>query len=178
MEFLFLALCNSYNQYYIFSNFNEGLIVIQELINEFVFQRYFNITYLGQIIQCSIEFDSSYNIELNKIDLAAADNNQRNLNIKIIINTNYPVINERTEISNDNIIAKFVGFITDHNRYDDIDIFIDGIRSNKDDIYFDMRIYDFNGDGKITDEELDIIKEFVKNFDLDKDAEVTSRDIN
>ena len=165
------------NLNYVFSNFNEGLIMIQELINEFVFQRYFNITYLGQIIQCSIEFDSTYNIELNKIDLAAADTTQRNLPIKLTINTSYPVINERTEISNGNIIAKFVGFITG-SRYDNIEIFIDGVKSQKDDIYFDMRMYDFDGNNKIDDEELDLIKEFINRFDIDKDDEVTTKDIN
>ena len=170
------------NLNYVFSNFNEGLVVIQELINEFVFQRYYNITYLGQIIQCSIEFDSSYNIELNKIDLAVPDNNQRNLNIKITINTNYPIVNERTEILSGNVISKFIGQIaglsTDQNRYDNIEIFIDGIESKRDDIYFDMRAYDFDGNNIIDDEELELIRNFIERFDIDKDGEVTTQDMN
>ena len=164
--------------HYVFSNFNEGIIIIQELLDEFVFQKYFNITYLGQIIKCSIEFPTSYNIEFNNVDLASAEFNQRSLDVSVIINTNYPLINTHTEISNSQIISTFMGFVETGKRSDNVCILIDGIKSNLDDIYFDLRVFDFNQDGKIDESELNTLEEFINKFDVDKDGEVTSRDIN
>lgn len=164
--------------HYVFSNFNEGIVVIQELLDEFVFQQYFNITYLGQIIKCSIEFPTQYNIEFNNIDLASTEFNQRSLNIPIIINTNYPIINTKTEILTSKVISTFMGFIETGKRSDNVEILIDGLKSNLDDVYFDLRIFDFNTDGKIDDSELDILNEFIERFDVDGDEEVTSKDIN
>ena len=168
----------SLDLHYVFSNFNEGIVVMQELFDKLVFQRYFNIVYLGQIVQCSIEFSSSYNIELNKIDLGAADQNVRNLNIQVKICSNYPVINEKTEISTSQVISKFAGFINQDQRENNIEIIIDGVKSNINDIYIDLRKYDINNDGKIDDTELTIIQEFIQNFDIDGDGQVTSKDIN
>lgn len=92
---------------YVLSNFNESIILIEELINKMTFQKYFNITYLGQIIRCSIEIDGSYKIELNKIDMTATDTNQKSIELAIKVCSNYPCIDELTEIPNSNIIASF-----------------------------------------------------------------------
>ena len=164
--------------HYVFSNFNEGIVVMQELFDELVFQRYFNIVYLGQIVQCSIEFATSYNIELNKIDLAAAETNVRNLNIPVKVCTNYPAINEKTEISSSQIISKFSGFINQHNRDEHIEIMVDGIKSDTNEIYMDLSKYDINHDGIINDEEITLITEFIDKFDTDEDESVTTYDIN
>ena len=164
--------------HYVFSNFNEGIVVIQELFDEFIFQRYFDIVYLGQIVQCSIEFPPSYNIELNKIDLAAPEQNVRNLNVQVKICSNYPIVNSKTEISNAQIISRFSGFINQRPRGADVEFTIDGVKSNVDDIYINLVTYDLNEDGQITDVELDIIKEFITNFDIDGDMQVTTYDIN
>lgn len=164
--------------HYVFSNFNEGIVVMQELFDEFVFQRYFNIVYLGQIVQCSIEFATSYNIELNKIDLGAAETNVRNLNIPVKICTNYPIINEKTEISTAKIISKFKGFLNQNDRRNNIEIIIDGIKSNTRDIYINLKLYDINGDGIISDDEITLISEFIEKFDIDEDGEVTTYDMN
>ena len=168
----------SLDLHYVFSNFNEGIVVMQELFDELIFQRYFNIVYLGQIIQCSIEFTNSYNIELNKIDLGAAEQNVRNLNIQVKICSNYPVINEKTEISTSQVISKFAGFINQDQRENNIEILIDGVKSNVNDIYIDLRKYDINNDGIIDDTEITLIQEFIEKFDIDGDGEVTSKDIN
>lgn len=168
----------SLDLHYVFSNFNEGIVVMQELIDELIFQRYFNIAYLGQIVQCSIEFSNSYNIELNHIDLGAAEQNVRNLNIQVKICTNYPVINIKTEIPTSQVIAKFSGFIEQSGRRKNIRIFIDGVESKQNDIYIDLRKYDLNNDGIVNDDELTLIQEFIQKFDIDGDEEVTSKDIN
>lgn len=93
---------------YILSNFNESIILLEELINKIIFQQYFNIIYLGQIIKCSIEFPNSSEIEINKIDMTSPDINQKTINISVNICSNYPLINERTEIESNKIISSFV----------------------------------------------------------------------
>ena len=95
------------NMKYYLSNFNETIVLLQELIDKLVFQRYFNITYLGKIVQCSIEFPANYNPELNKIDMSSPDPNQRNITFDIKVCTNYPLIDTRTEIPTDKVINKF-----------------------------------------------------------------------
>ena len=92
---------------YYLSNFNETIILLQELIDKLVFQRYFNITYLGKVVQCSIEFPANYNPELNKIDMSSPEPTQRNITLDIKICTNYPLIDTRTEIPTDKVISQF-----------------------------------------------------------------------
>jgi len=95
------------NAKYYLSNFNETIVLLQELLDKIVFQKYFNITYLGQEIQCSIEFPTDVNPEINKIDMTSPEPNQRNISLDFKIVTNYPIINERTEIPTDKVIASF-----------------------------------------------------------------------
>ena len=95
------------NMKYYLSNFNETIILLQEIIDKLVFQKYFNITYLGKVVQCSIEFPANFNPELNKIDMASPEPNQRNLTFDIKICTNYPLIDTRTEIPTDKVIEFF-----------------------------------------------------------------------
>lgn len=93
---------------YVLSNFNESIILVQELIDKILFQRYFNIIYLGQTIKCSIEFPNSSKIEINKIDMTSSEVNQKNINIELKICTNYPQINSRVELDNSKLIAGFM----------------------------------------------------------------------
>jgi hypothetical protein len=92
---------------YYLSNFNESIILIQEFIDKILFQKYFNVIYLGNQLQCSIEFPQDFNIELNKIDMTSPDVNQKHINIKLNIETNYPQINLRTEILQSKVIESF-----------------------------------------------------------------------
>ena len=89
---------------YVLSNYNESIVLLQELYDKLIFQRYFYITYLGETIQCSIEFGTDAKPEFNKVDLTSTDVNQRNLTIGIKVATNYPIIDERTELLNDMVI--------------------------------------------------------------------------
>ena len=93
------------NLHYVLSNFNESIILVQEIIDKLVFQQYFIVNYLGQKVQCSIEFPVQSNININKIDFDSTETNQKNIDLQIKINTNYPIINELTEIRNDKIIG-------------------------------------------------------------------------
>lgn len=93
---------------YVLSNFNESIILLQELIDKIIFQKYFDIVYLGQTIKCSLEFPNSSRIELNKIDMTSPEVNQKNINIELKICTNYPQVNYRSEIDASRQIAGFL----------------------------------------------------------------------
>ena len=116
----------SMNLHYVLSNFNESIILIQELIDKMVFQRYYKIVYLGQIIQCSIEFPNSSNIQTNKIDFDSTETNQKLIDLSIKIDTYYPIINNNTEFETSHVIESFeyntdiiddVDNILDENKY-------------------------------------------------------------
>ena len=89
---------------YVLSNFNETLVLLQEIIDKFIYQKFFTIIYLGQKIRCGIEFPTSEQLELNKIDMSSNETNQKILQFDIKLTSNYPAINERTEVSNANVI--------------------------------------------------------------------------
>ena len=93
---------------YVLSNFNESIILVQELIDRVAWQQYFNIVYLGQIIQCSLEIDNNYQIQLNRVDMTAPDTNQKTIEIQFKLCSNYPCIDERTEIENSKVIESIV----------------------------------------------------------------------
>lgn len=95
----------TFQLHYVLSNFNESIVLIQELIHKLVFQKYFKIVYLGQIINCSLEIQNSYKIELNKLDMSGTDPNSKELDINITVCTNYPAFVEETESPNDLVIS-------------------------------------------------------------------------
>jgi len=118
---------------YVLSNFNESMILIQELIDKVAWQQYFNIIYLGQIINCSIELDSNYRIEVNKIDMADPNTNQKNIEITYKLCSNYPCIDETTSIENKQIIESFrnnTHLISDKNIYNVTDTTVRHINEN------------------------------------------------
>lgn len=92
---------------YVMSTFNEEITLAQELIDKLCFQKYFSIVYLGQTIKCSVEFPTDLQMELNQIDMASAEPNNKILEISVNICTNYPSIDENTEQSNRNVISGF-----------------------------------------------------------------------
>lgn len=141
----------SINAKYYLATFNEEMILAEEIINKLMFQQYFNITYLGNIIQCSIEFPSDLGIQINKIDMASAEPNQRTIELSLIVCSNYPNINERTEIPTDRVIVTY------------------GVET---DLYRNEKKVDVDKKGKILNNNLDEYEQFVEklsNDDLDDD---------
>ena len=106
---------------YVLSTFNESIILLEELMSKLIFQRYFDIVYLGQKIKCSIEFPSSNKIEVNKIDMTSTEVNQKTINLDVKICTNYPIIDLRTEIKSSAIIQTFGVEIDIEKRSDIVD---------------------------------------------------------
>ena len=95
----------SFNLRYVLSTFNEALTLTQEIIDKMCFQKYFSVVYLGQVVKCSITFPQDFSIDINKIDMASSDPNNRLLNIPLTLTTSYPAIDEDTEVKNSYIIS-------------------------------------------------------------------------
>lgn len=91
---------------YIFDTFNESICFVQEMLEKILFQKYFTISYLGQLIECSIEFNKDSKIEFNQIDLASKDPNQKTFDLSIIVHSNLPIIDTDAEVRSTNIISK------------------------------------------------------------------------
>lgn len=159
---------------YVLSNFNEYIILVQELIEKIIFQKYFNITYLGQIIQCSIEYPDSFGVELNKIDMSNPEPNQKTVTLQVTINTNYPIINERSEIPATQIIS-YIGGDINIPSTGPISSF-DSSGSRKVNIYNFIR-FDINNNYQIDSKEINIANTFINIFDLDGDNKVDKHDI-
>lgn len=93
--------------HYVLGTFNESIILLQEILDMLVFQKYYMITYLGQKIQCSIEFPTSNQINVNKIDFdSTTDPTVKNMDLQIKIESYYPIINPNTEIENTSLIKQ------------------------------------------------------------------------
>ena len=95
------------NLNYYFNTMNEGLVLIQEIIDKMSFQQYFSINYLGNVLDCSIEFPLDFNIQINQIDLTNTDPNTKSMQLSVNINTNYPKIQQDTEILTEQVIRTF-----------------------------------------------------------------------
>lgn len=94
------------NLKYSFSNFNEGIVFIQELFECVLFQQYFEIVYLGQIVHCSIEIEGNSEISLDNIDLGNTELTKRTMDFSIKVCTNLPIVAGETESPTTNIISK------------------------------------------------------------------------
>lgn len=90
---------------YVLSNFNEGMVLTEELIDQLVFIKYFDIVYLGQKITCGISIPENYKIEVNKVDYSSTDQSNKILNLEVEITSSYPKINQKTEMYNSKIIS-------------------------------------------------------------------------
>jgi hypothetical protein len=160
------------NAKYYLANFNESIVLLQELIDTMVFQRYFKISYLGQIIQCSIEFPANANPELNKIDMTSPDPTQKNITLDFKISTNYPNINVRSEIPTDKVIAVFGSNIVIH---DDINDKIDYWKSERD-RKSDETVTDVDKHGRILGDQSDGYEGLILNTYKDHSQDVIDHD--
>jgi len=187
----------SVNLHYYLGTFNEYLILVQELIDKLIFQKFFNITYLGQIIRCSIEFSTDYNIDLNNIDMSSPDPTQKSVSLDIKISSNYPLINERTAIRTDKVIENFgvvhnlenAGYATDiekigrilMNDYDGFNEFINAINgdeSNNESINeVDYNEYDYDHDGEIGVSDIKIALDHMKYSKDNEDYYINYNDL-
>lgn len=104
---------------YVLSNYNESVVLLEEVMSKLMFTKYFNVAYLGNIIKCSIDFPTEQSIEVNKIDMTSSDTNQKSVEFSLKITTSYPQIDELTEMRNDQVIGKFGVGINLHKEIDE-----------------------------------------------------------
>lgn len=97
----------SINLKYVLSTFNESIILVEEILNKLVYQKYFKFIFLGKEVACSIELPESQKININKIDMTSKDQSTKTIELSVKLCSNYPIINERTEIPINNIINGF-----------------------------------------------------------------------
>lgn len=155
------------NLKYYLSNFNETIVLLQEIIDKLVFQRYFNVTYLGQVLQCSVEFPANMNPEINKIDMTSPEPNQRNITLDIKICTNYPLIDTRTEIPTDKVIVRFG---------QEIDLYLKGFKGDtvhKNDIttneHDDFDSFQNDYENSVSNKSFkELLEEYVNEIDINK----------
>jgi Ca2+-binding EF-hand superfamily protein len=162
---------------YYLSNFNETIIILQELIDKLIFQQYYNISYLGQVIQCSIEFPGNVNPEINKIDMSSPEPNQRNVNISVKICTNYPLINERTEIPTDKVIVAYgmnIDLFLHNNESDSIE---KGTIMNNGVDEYDEFINTLENNDKNEYTEVDTLEDLINKYDTNNDGVIDENDI-
>ena len=173
---------------YYLSNFNETIVLLQELIDKIVFQQYYNVIYLGQVIQCSIEFPANVTPEINKIDMTSPEPNQRNIALGIKICTNYPLINTRTETPTDKIITSYGYQIDIELNNQDADIINKGEPINNDLDGYNEFVDNLNGDKPVTNPEIiDTLNEYhekdselqdiINEYDTNGDGVIDENDI-
>ena len=86
-------------------SFRDSMELIQQILTKLAFIRTYNITYLGQMIQCSYKIPESLESEhLAEITGNTQDNNTRNTSISLEIETNLPVYSKETIMPSDNYI--------------------------------------------------------------------------
>lgn len=107
--------------YYI-STYTELLILVQQILTKLAFIKTYNITYMGQLIKCSYKIPESFNGEhLMELDGTIQDNRNKTLTLSLEVETNLPVISNKTVISTDKVIQVGVHNVDQYDYVDEDD---------------------------------------------------------
>ena len=108
--------------------------------------------------------------------MSSPDPKQRNINLNIKVCTNYPLINTRTEIATDKVIAAY-GHETNlfNNDYQSDRIETGSIMDNKIDDYNNFLKSLDNSNKELTD--IDNLEELIKQYDTNNDGIINETDI-
>ena len=91
---------------YFTDSYRDMLELVQQILTKLAFIKTYNITYLGQMIQCSYKIPESFSEEhLTDLDGSTQDDKSHTLNLSIEVETNLPIFSERTIMPADNIIS-------------------------------------------------------------------------
>lgn len=91
---------------YYTDTYNDLLELVQQMITKLCFVRTYNIVYMGQSILCSYKIPEAFSGEfLTELDGASTEEKCRTLTLSIEVETNLPVIAERTVVNPGNIIT-------------------------------------------------------------------------
>ena len=105
-EFRRIPLKINANLSYTVNTFTDALELIQQIITKWCFIRTFNITYMGQVIECTYKIPDSYSAE-HAMDLSGVyeDDRYKQLPIDLEIETNIPVFNEKSIMDSNVVIT-------------------------------------------------------------------------
>lgn len=117
-EFRRIPLKLSVELTYFTDTYRDMLELVQQTITNLAFIRTYNITYMGQQITCSYKIPEAFSGEhMTELDGATQDDKSQKLTITIEIETNLPVYEKRTIMSNDQYIAGIGSRITGASLY-------------------------------------------------------------
>ena len=92
-------------KYYV-DSWRDIMELSQQVISKLAFIKTYNISYLGQAIQCSYSIPTDMDRDyLTELDGTTQDNKLRTMELSIDIETNFPVWDPRTLMLSDHIIA-------------------------------------------------------------------------
>lgn len=105
-EFRRIPIVYTFHLKYYFDSFTDSLDVVQQIISNLAFINRFNVSYLGQKIECSYNIPDSDEIEyMMEFDGITTDQKTRTLSIDLEVQTNMPVVYRETAIPA-NMVAK------------------------------------------------------------------------
>ena len=91
---------------YVLSTFNEKLVLAQELIDKMLFQKYFSINYLGQVIKVAVTPPQDFSLDFSTVDMSSTEANRFELQVQLQVEAVYPSIDVSTESPNSLLIEK------------------------------------------------------------------------
>lgn len=101
-------------KYYV-DSWRDIMELTQQVISKLVFIKTYNVSYLGQAIQCSYsiptDFDRDY---LSEMDGTTQDNKLRTMELSIDVEANFPVWEPKTIMSLDSVISHIEQRIYSH----------------------------------------------------------------
>lgn len=90
---------------YLTDTYRDLLELTQQIITKLSFIRTFNITYMGQMIQCSYRIPESFSGEyITDLDGTTTDSRAKSISISLEVETNIPVISPKTVMPADKFI--------------------------------------------------------------------------
>lgn len=105
-EFRRLPVKLSVDLKYIVDSYTDLLELTQQILTKLSFIKTYNITYMGQKIVCSYKIPESLNGEyITDMDGTTTDSKDKTLSISIEVETNLPIISERTVMPSDKYIT-------------------------------------------------------------------------
>lgn len=93
---------------YMTDSYRDLLELTQQILTKLSFIQTYNITYMGQLIQCSYRIPESFSGEyMTELDGFTTESKNKTLTISLELETNLPVISPKTIMSSDMYIKKY-----------------------------------------------------------------------
>lgn len=105
-EFRRMPIKLSVNCKYYVDSWTDMMELMQQIISKLCFIQTYNISYMGQKITCSYNIPTSLEGDyMTELDDMTQDNKARTLEISLDVETNFPVFENRTIMSSDDVIV-------------------------------------------------------------------------